>query len=107
MPYGKHRSIRNRYTETSFPLQKGDTILTVTFRLYDDGVGFRYSVNIQYKRDADEWMKEIHAYQIYYTGIEAEFGDEFITLTTCDHSRRDDGRFVVVARRIREGETIV
>lgn len=45
MPYGKHRSIRNRYTETSFPLQKGDTILTVTFRLYDDGVGFRYSVN--------------------------------------------------------------
>lgn len=75
---------------------------------YDENEeGFRYSVNIQYKRDADEWLKEIHAYQIYYTGIEAEFGDEFITLTTCDHSRRDDGRFVVVARRIREGETIV
>ena len=45
MPYGKHRVIRNHYNELSFPLQKGDTVLTVTFRLYDDGVGFRYSVN--------------------------------------------------------------
>lgn len=45
MPYGKHREIRNRYTETSFPLTKGNSVLTVTFRLYDDGVGFRYSLN--------------------------------------------------------------
>ena len=45
MPYGKHREIRNRYTEMSFPLTKGNSVLTVTFRLYDDGVGFRYSLN--------------------------------------------------------------
>ncbi|MBQ4465377.1 MAG: glycoside hydrolase family 97 catalytic domain-containing protein, partial [Oscillospiraceae bacterium] len=45
MPYGKHRNIRNHYREMSFPLQKGDTILTVTFRMYDDGVAFRYSLN--------------------------------------------------------------
>ena len=68
--------------------------------------GFRYSVNIQYKIDADHWLKEIENYKLYDTGIDVAFGDEFITLTTCDHSRRSDGRFVVVARRIREGETI-
>ena len=45
MPYGKHRSLRDCYNEMSFPLSKGGTVLTVTFRLYDDGVGFRYSVN--------------------------------------------------------------
>lgn len=45
MPFGKHRSIRNHYTENSFPLQKGNSVLTVTFRMYDDGVGFRYSLN--------------------------------------------------------------
>ncbi|MBR1559967.1 MAG: class B sortase, partial [Clostridia bacterium] len=66
--------------------------------------GFRYSVNIQFKVDYDRWIKEIRANQLYPTGIDVAFGDEFITLTTCDHSRRDDGRFVVVARRIREGE---
>lgn len=68
--------------------------------------GFRYSADIQYKLDADMWLEEIRKNQIYETGIKAEFGDEFITLTTCDHSRRYDGRFVVVARRIREGESI-
>ena len=68
--------------------------------------GFRYSADIQYKLDADMWLGEIKANQIYDTGVEAEFGDEFITLTTCDHSRRHNGRFVVVARRIREGEKI-
>lgn len=69
--------------------------------------GFRYSADIQYKLDADMWLGEIKANQIYDTGVEAEFGDEFITLTTCDHSRRHNGRFVVVARRIREGEKIL
>jgi len=68
--------------------------------------GFRYSADIQYKMDADLWLGEIQANQIYETGIETEFGDEFITLTTCDHTRRSIGRFVVVARRIREGERI-
>lgn len=66
--------------------------------------GFRYSADIQYKLECDQWLGEIRDNQIYDTGIEAEFGDEFITLTTCDHSRRHNGRFVLVARRIREGE---
>ncbi len=69
--------------------------------------GFRYSADIQYKMDADMWLDEIKANQIYDTGVKVEFGDEFITLTTCDHSRRHNGRFVVVARRIREGEKIL
>ena len=69
--------------------------------------GFRYSADIQYKLDADMWLDEIKANQIYDTGVKVEFGDEFITLTTCDHSRRHNGRFVVVARRIREGEKIL
>ena len=69
--------------------------------------GFRYSADIQYKLDADMWLDEIKANQVYDTGVDVRFGDEFITLTTCDHSRRYNGRFVVVARRIREGEKIL
>lgn len=69
--------------------------------------GFRYSADIQYKLDADMWLEEIKKNQIYETGVQVAFGDEFITLTTCDHSKRYNGRFVVVARRIREGERIL
>ena len=35
----------------------------------------------------------------YDSGVTAEYGDELITLSTCA-SHTEDGRFVVVARRI-------
>ena len=76
----------------------------VDYAVYDDG--FRYNADIQYRVDADLWLAEVHANQLYNTGIEAEFGDEFLTLTTCNSQRRKNGRFVVICRRLREGETI-
>lgn len=45
MPNGKHCEIRNNYNEISFPLVKKDSVMTVTFRIYDDGIGFRYALN--------------------------------------------------------------
>lgn len=45
MPYGKHSRIRDNYKEISFPLKKGSSTLTVCFRVYDDGMGFRYSLD--------------------------------------------------------------
>lgn len=74
---------------------------------YDvDEEGFRYNCDIQYKIDAEQWLAEVRAYQLYDTGIDAEFGDQFLTLTTCNSTRRKNGRFVVVCRRVREGEVI-
>ena len=73
----------------------------------EDETGFRYNADIQYKLEAEQWLEEIKENQIYDTGFHARFGDEFITLTTCDRSRRRNGRFVAVARRIREGERII
>ena len=71
----------------------------------EDETGFRYNAIIDYKIDADRWLEEIAQNQLYDTGIEREFGDEFVTLTTCDRARHRNGRFVVVGRKIREGET--
>ncbi|MCQ2490210.1 MAG: glycoside hydrolase family 97 catalytic domain-containing protein [Ruminococcus sp.] len=45
MPYGKHTTIRDCYNEISFPLVKGNSILTVYIRTYDDGIGLRYALN--------------------------------------------------------------
>lgn len=45
MPFGKHTTIRDNYQEISFPLAKGDSILTVYLRIYNDGVGVRYALN--------------------------------------------------------------
>ena len=74
---------------------------------YDvDEEGFRYNADVQYAQDAKQWLQEIKETQVYDTEIDAEFGDEFLTLTTCNRSRRRDGRFVLVCRRIRPGEVI-
>ena len=45
MSYGKHTTIRDNYNELSFPLKKGSSTLTVYFRAYNDGMGFRYALD--------------------------------------------------------------
>lgn len=47
----------------------------------------------------DEWYENIKELSIYDTDVTAEYGDEFITLSTCAY-HVEDGRFVVVGRRI-------
>ena len=98
----------HKFLELDTLMERKHYILFACFYSADydeDETGFRYNAIIDYKMDADHWLEEIAENQLYDTGIEREFGDEFITLTTCDRTRHHDGRFVVVGRRIREGET--
>lgn len=60
-PWGEWATIRNRYRELKVHLQETTALartVTVTFRLYDDGVGFRYEFpeqpNMATTRIADE-----------------------------------------------------
>ena len=71
----------------------------------EDEEGFRYNADIRYALEAEKWLAEIRENQLYDTEIDVEFGDEFLTLTTCNRARHRNGRFVIVCRRIREGET--
>lgn len=47
----------------------------------------------------DAWYNNIMELSLYDTGVTAEFGDEFITLSCCAY-HVEDGRFVVVGKRI-------
>lgn len=44
-------------------------------------------------------MQEMAKMSLYHTGVEAAYGDQLLTLSTCD-STEQGGRFVVVAKRI-------
>jgi sortase B len=48
----------------------------------------------------DDWYKNIKSMSLYDTGVSAELGDEFITLSCCSY-HTEDGRFVVVGKRIK------
>lgn len=52
------------------------------------------------QEELDYWIENISKLNLHDVNIEAELGDEFITLTCCAY-HVDEGRFVVVAKRIK------
>ena len=73
-------------------------------RIYnEDEVVFKYYqfLDAASEKEFDSNMQEMEALSLYDTGVKASYGDELLTLSTCDHSETD-GRFVVVARRVKE-----
>lgn len=73
-------------------------------RIYnEDEVVFKYYqfLDATSEKEFDSNMQEMAALSLYDTGVTASYGDELLTLSTCDNSETD-GRFVVVAKRIRE-----
>ncbi len=50
------------------------------------------------KEEFDDFYKNIKALSLYDTGADAEYGDTFLTLSTCAY-HTEEGRFVVIARR--------
>lgn len=51
----------------------------------------------------DDYYQNIKALSLYDTGVTAEFGDHFLTLSTCAY-HVTNGRFVVVAKEIESGD---
>ena len=47
----------------------------------------------------DEYLDRVEEVALYDTGVTAQFGDQLLTLTTCSY-HTDNGRFVLVARRM-------
>lgn len=60
---------------------------------------YYYFVNAENKSEYDEFVENCKKESIYDTGVTAEYGDQLLTLSTCEYSQKD-GRFAVVARKI-------
>lgn len=120
--YGHHmRSGRmfgqlNKYSSQSFyedhKLIQFDTIyergtyeVMFVFRskVYEESeIVFKYYqfINAASETEFNSYMREMAAMSLYDTGVTAEFGDELLTLSTCDYYT-DYGRFVVVAKKVK------
>lgn len=76
------------------------------YKSYEKNV-FRY---YDYKDLSDpmaftEYVRQVRRAALYNTGVDVEYGDQLITLSTCEYSA-ENGRFVVVARKVRAGEEL-
>ena len=61
--------------------------------------------NFDTEEDYNYFYDNIMLRSDYLSDIECHYGDEFISLSTCAYDF-DDSRYVVVARKVREGEDI-
>ena len=73
-------------------------------RVYnEDEIVFKYYqfIDANSAQEFDSYMEEMSSMSFYDTGVTAEYGDQLLTLSTCDNQGKN-GRFVVVAKRIKE-----
>lgn len=85
--------------------EKGTYQVAYVFRsqVYrEDEITFKYYqfFNANSKAEFDSDMLAMAKMGLYDTGITPEYGDQLVTLSTCDHSQEKNGRFVVVGVKI-------
>ena len=100
--YQKHQKIRFTTIEEDVEY---DILAVFNSRVYykSEQNVFRYYffVDAQTEEEFDEYVNNAKKASIYKNDIEAEYGDQLLTLSTCDYTQ-EDGRFVVVARKIND-----
>ena len=76
-------------------------IIAVIVTTVAEGKGFPYHNYTSFSQEAtfNEFVNACKGWSLISTGVEATYGDKFITLSTCDYTN-PQGRLVVVAKRI-------
>ena len=98
--YNEHKIIK--FTTTSE--DKKYEILSVFYsRVYykteQNVFRYYYFVNAENEGEYNEFVNNAKKASIYNTGVTAKFGEQLLTLSTCEYSQ-EDGRFVIVAKEI-------
>ena len=81
--------------------------LTNTTDNYGDVFDYQKCVSFENKSEFNNYVAECLDRSYYYTGVDLQYGDELLTLSTCDFSMFSDMRLVVVARKVRDDESSV
>ena len=100
--YHQHPIIRFTTTEED---KEYEIIAAFNSRVYyqDETDVFRYYyfVNAENETDYNNYINECKKASIYDTGKSATYGDQLLTLSTCDYSQKN-GRFAVVAKEVKD-----
>ena len=97
--YEKHSKIQ---FDTIYEKGIYEVMYVFRSRIYnEDEIVFKYYqfLDAESEKEFDSDMQEMAALALYDTGVTASYGDQLLTLSTCDNSETD-GRFVVVAKRV-------
>ncbi len=95
--YEKHKIIR---FDTLTEQAEYEIVAVFKTTVYDDnGFAFYEFVDAESEKEFQEYIRKCKELSLYDTGIMAEYGDELLTLSTCEYSSKN-GRMVVVGKKI-------
>jgi len=99
--YNEHKKIKFTTNEEDSEYE----ILAVFYsRLYykseKDVFRYYYFVNAKNEEEYNDFVYNAKKASIYDTGIDAKYGDQLMTLSTCAY-HTEDGRFAVVAKKVK------
>ncbi len=94
----------HKYIQFDTIYEKGTYEVMYVFRskIYTESeIVFKYYqfTDASSETEFNSYMREMAEMSLYDTGVTAQYGDELLTLSTCDYYT-DNGRFVVVAKKI-------
>ena len=95
--YREHKIIRLDTLENYGEYEIVAVFKTVVYS--QDGFQYYHFVDAENEAEFGEFIAQCKALALYDTGVSAEYGDQLITLSTCEYSRTN-GRMVVVAKWI-------
>ena len=93
--YEEHKTIK---FDTLSSLGEYEVVAVFKFDTNNESFKFNEYTAMD-EAEFDEFMENVHSRQLYDTGVDAEYGDELLTLSTCEYTYKN-GRFVVVAKKV-------
>ena len=95
---------KHPYIQFDTIYEKGTYQIVYAFqsRVYNsDEITFKYYqfIDANSQEEFDSYMNSMNGLSLYDTGVPVQYGDHFLTLSTCDHTETE-GRFVVVAKKV-------
>lgn len=108
MKYAKE-DFYKEHTKIKFTTNKDDSIYEILSVFYSrvyykseqNVFRYYYFVNAENEQEYNDFVKNAKKASIYDTGVTAKYGDQLLTLSTCEYSQ-EDGRFAVVCKKIED-----
>lgn len=98
--YKKHKNFFYYTLKEKEEYEIVSVFISEVYRVIDEEFKYYKFYNADDKEDMDEYLKNIKKLSLYDTGVDIEYGDELLTLSTCEYSK-ENSRFVVVAKKVK------
>lgn len=100
--YQEHKDIKLYMKDSERQYEVIAVFYSQVYRKSDEVFKFYKFFQADTEEEFQDFYDNIMEMSLYDTGITAEFGDHFLTLTTCSY-HIENGRFVVVAKEVEPG----